>query len=166
MLRFLIIFFCISTRLGLSTAAAQTVGPSLNEAYQIELSQTDLDLRLSAFPDLFETPTGLVWGAQDAPIRIIGFFDYTTLLSKRLFSQMPVLVEQNPDLRIELRELPRGSSDANRLARFALATRLVHGDDGYRAMHLHLLRMQEIPTRHILGLIAQEGGLTSIALIA
>lgn len=117
----------------------------------------DLDARLSEFSDLFETPTGLVWGDEDAAVRVIGFFDYTSILSKHAFRQMPAFVQQHPHIRVELRELPSGTPASERLARFALAVRMVHGEDGYRAMHLHLLRMQDIPPQHVLGLIAQEG---------
>ena len=137
------------------TLAAQVLAQ--NAADPRAATGVELRLRLGEHMATFYHPQGLVWGRSDASIRVVGFFDYTNPLDKRLFSDLPKLVEKHPELHIELRELPVRNASSLRLARFALATRMIHGEEGYRAMHLHLLRMLEVPSRHVLGLVAQEG---------
>ncbi len=140
-----------------SAIVAQTLSSNDAENSVFKAADDDLRLQLGDHIATFSSPQGLVWGRPDAEIQIVGFFDYTSLLDKRLFSKLPNLVEKHPELRIELRELPSSHPVSMRLSRFALATRMVHGEEGYRAMHLHILRMLEIPSRRILGLVAQEG---------
>lgn len=146
------IFVLATLVFGALPVASETVPVPIQTPLPYELAG-----RLSAFPDMFDAPKGLVWGSDTAPIKVIGFFDYTSLISKHLFRQMPMFVERHPEIRVELRELPSRSPASERLSRFALAVRMVHAEDAYRAMHLHLLRMLNTPPQHVLGLIAQEG---------
>lgn len=161
-LRFFIatLILCILTVSGfaISPAMAQTLRQVVDEDALARAGREELKLRLSSFPDLFSKPQGLSWGNDNAPLHIVGFIDYTNRLTKRMLSEMPEWIEDHPELHLELRELPGPNPHGRWLARFALATRIVHGDVGYKALHLRLLRMAEVPSRQDVGLIAQAGG--------
>lgn len=97
-----------------------------------------LQAKLDAYPDLFSEPTGLGMGAPDAPLRVIEFFDYRCLPCKAVHPVLEAFVEEHPEVRIEMRQLPILTPGSERGARFALATQTIYGDDAYLAVHERL----------------------------
>lgn len=98
-------------------------------------AQAALEARLSDYPELFDERTGLGLGDTSAPIRVIEFFDYRCAPCKAVHPKLVSLIARNPDLRVEMRQLPILSPGSERAARFALATREAFGDLAYGAVH-------------------------------
>ncbi|MEM9395796.1 MAG: DsbA family protein [Pseudomonadota bacterium] len=97
-----------------------------------------LQAKLDAYPYLFSEPTGLGMGAPDAPLRVIEFFDYRCLPCKAVHPVLEAFVEEHPEVRIEMRQLPILTPGSERGARFALAAQTIYGDDAYLAVHERL----------------------------
>lgn len=74
-------------------------------------------------------------GAPDAPVRVVEFFDYRCAPCKAMHPELNALVDETPDLRIEMRQLPILSPGSERAARFALAVYEVAGADAYARVH-------------------------------
>lgn len=93
---------------------------------------------IAAFPGLFAEPAVLGIGDPAAPLRVVEFFDYRCAPCKAMHPGLVELVEQTPDLRIEMRQLPILSPGSERSARFALAVKDVAGADAYARVHQRL----------------------------
>lgn len=91
--------------------------------------------RITSFPQLFIEAPILGMGAAEAPVRVIEFFDYKCAPCKAIHPSLKAFVVDNPQLRVEMRHLPILSPASERATRFALAARLVAGDDSYRHAH-------------------------------
>ena len=90
---------------------------------------------ISAYPYLFEEPASLGIGNPAAPLRVVEFFDYRCEPCKAMHPGLKKLVSDNPELRIEMRQLPILSPASERAARFALAVRNVAGAEAYNRVH-------------------------------
>ena len=97
---------------------------------------------IAAFPGLFAEPAVLGIGDPTAPLRVVEFFDYRCAPCKAMHPGLSELVEQTPELRIEMRQLPILSPGSERSARFALAVKNVAGADAYRRVHWRLWNLR------------------------
>lgn len=93
---------------------------------------------IAEFPGLFAEPAILGMGDTAAPLRVIEFFDYRCAPCKAIHPGLSELVEQTPNLRIEMRQLPILSPGSERSARFALAVNDVAGAEAYARVHERL----------------------------
>lgn len=91
--------------------------------------------QIAAFPDLFERPAVLGLGEKDAPRVVIEFFDYKCIPCRSIHKRLSSLVDENPNLRVEMRHLPILTPASEAATRFALATWDVAGPDAYEAVH-------------------------------
>ncbi len=90
---------------------------------------------LSNYPELFTDAPSLGLGPEDAPIRVVEFFDYKCVPCKAMHDPLISLVKKNPNIRIEMRHLPILSPGSERAARFALAVSAVAGKKAYADVH-------------------------------
>ena len=90
---------------------------------------------IAAFPGLFSETGAIGMGEATAPVRVIEFFDYRCAPCKAMHPGLVKLVEDEPDLRIEMRQLPILSPGSERGARFALAVKEVAGPEAYARVH-------------------------------
>lgn len=99
------------------------------------LSQREEEIALrekfQAYPNLFSGDAVLGVGDPQAPIRVVEFFDYRCAPCKAIHPHLVTLVDANPDLRIEMKQLPILTPGSERAARFALATQIAYGDAEY-----------------------------------
>ena len=104
-----------------------------------QLSVRDEEERVAAliagYPDLFEREAVLGMGQEDAPIRVVEFFDYKCEPCKAMHPGLKALVADNPNIRIEMRQLPILTPGSERASRFALAVQTVAGDAAYSQAH-------------------------------
>lgn len=100
----------------------------------------ELARRIAAQPGLFQQTTPLGIGPQDAPMRIIEFFDYKCAPCKALHPKLTEALAGHPNLRVEMRHLPILTPASERAARFALAVRDLADDGAYRRVHDALWR--------------------------
>lgn len=94
--------------------------------------------KIAAYPELFDDPPRHGFGKPGAPIRVIEFFDYRCAPCKAIHPKLVQLVDANPELWIEMRQLPILSPGSERAARFALAVQAVFGVEAYLRVHEQL----------------------------
>lgn len=95
----------------------------------------ELREKLSSHRQIFEDPPILGIGRVDAPVRVVEFFDYRCAPCKAMHPPLKKLVAANPDVRIEMRQLPILSPGSERGARFALGVQAVLGNAAYATAH-------------------------------
>lgn len=91
--------------------------------------------QIAEYPDLFDRAPLLGLGDPTAPIRAIEFFDYKCLPCKAVHAPLEAMVAENPQLRIEMRQLPILTPASEKATRFAFAALEVAGEDAYRKAH-------------------------------
>lgn len=91
---------------------------------------------------IFSEAASLGIGDPNAPVRVIEFFDYRCAPCKAIHPKLSDFVAENPNVRIEMMQLPILSPSSERAARFALAAEEYGGTDTYAAVHEALWMMQ------------------------
>lgn len=91
--------------------------------------------QIAAFPDLFERAPVLGLGSTSAPRRVVEFFDYKCIPCRSIHARLDVLVSENPELRVEMRQLPILTPASEQATRFAMGVWHIAGDDAYAAAH-------------------------------
>lgn len=122
--------------------------------------------QIAAFPQLFAEPARHGIGEPDASIKVIEFFDYRCAPCKAIHPKLVDLVENTPDLRIEMRQLPILSPGSERAARFALASEKVAGADAYARVHDRLFETRGVLNSAAFENIAKTEGLDFAAITA
>lgn len=97
--------------------------------------------RIDGFPELFSETPRLGEGDKAAPHRVVEFFDYKCVPCKAVHPRLVSFVEENPDVRVEMRHLPILTPSSEHAARFALATEALYGTETYEAVHARLWDM-------------------------
>jgi len=115
--------------------------------------------KLKSYKDHFDAPPALGLGAPDAPIRVIEFFDYKCAPCKAMHADLKAAVAANPNLRLEMKQLPILSPGSERAARFALAVKGVAGTDPYHKVHEQLWAMSGPLRNSAFKALALEQGL-------
>lgn len=91
--------------------------------------------KINQHSDLFSEPPVLGIGPEDAPFRVVEYFDYRCAPCKALHPKLKRALESHPEIRVEMRQLPILSPGSERAARFALAVKNIAGSDAYVAVH-------------------------------
>jgi protein-disulfide isomerase len=108
---------------------------------------------------LFSSPHQVTLGNPEGDVTLVEFFDYSCGFCKRALPDMLALLEDDPKLKIVLKELPilgPGSADA---ARVAIAVRMQSSDgQKYLAFHQKLLSGAGPATRDKALAVAQDQG--------
>jgi len=89
-------------------------------------------------PTLFETPEGTALGNPDGDVTVVEFFDYNCSFCKRAMADMDALVENDPNVRFILKEIPVLGPQSLEAATVSLAFREL-APEKYAAFHRDLL---------------------------
>ena len=84
---------------------------------------------------IFDEAASLGLGTPDAPVRVIEFFDYRCAPCKAIHPELSAFVSDNPNVRVEMMQLPILSPGSERAARFALAAKEFGGSETYAKVH-------------------------------
>ncbi len=116
-------------------------------------------------PKIFSSPLQMVMGNPDGDVTLVEFFDYNCGFCRRALSDLNTLIEQDPKLKVVLKEYPVLSEESIQAARVAIA---VHrrAPEKYAEFHRTLLS-NEGQVNGEVALKAAEGlGLDAEALMA
>ena len=83
-----------------------------------------------------------VGGNPDGDITIVEFMDYRCGYCRQAFQEVEDLVDGDGNIRFVLKEFPILGPQSELASRFALAVRLVHGDDAYKDVHDALMVLE------------------------
>lgn len=95
----------------------------------------DFDL-VSKYSDaIFNDGFSYIGGNPDGDITLVEFMDYRCGFCKRAFDEVESLLKADGNIRFVVKEFPILGEQSLLASRFAIATRLVAGDDAYKTIH-------------------------------
>ena len=116
------------------------------EAYQIfESRQAEIQAKaeqqmVQAYAkQIFEDPNSWVGGNPDGDIVLVEFMDYRCGYCKKAFDEVNQLLEADGNIRFIVKEFPILGEQSLLASRFAIATRMVAGDEAYHKVHNALM---------------------------
>jgi len=115
---------------------------------------------------LYADPDAWVGGNPEGDITIVEFMDYRCSFCRRAFPEVQELVESDGNIRIIVKEFPILGEQSVLASRFAIATKLAHGDDAYKQVHDALMTMRGDMNVLAMELVAEELGLDAEAIVA
>ena len=137
----------------------------LEKRQQQEASLNDTDLVAQYAEQLFNDSFSHVSGNPDGTINIVEFSDYKCGYCKRAYPEILQLIEDNPDIRLVLKEYPILGAESVLASRAALAVLTNEGDEVYELFHDALMRENGPLTELSLPLIAESVGADSAKML-
>lgn len=107
-----------------------------------------------------------VGGNPDGDITFVEFVDYKCSYCKKAFPDLQTLIAQDGNIRVIYKEFPILGEESLLASRFAVATKLVAGDEAYAKIHDALMTMRGNVTEASLTGMADELGLDGKAIFA
>ena len=125
-----------------------------------DAAATDRDLQLlqSNAPALFNNPSDWVGGNPEGDITVVEFMDYRCGYCRKAHDEVNELITSDGNIRFIVKEYPILGTESLLSSQFAIAVRLLHGDDAYKAAHTALITMRGEATAETLGRLAETLG--------
>jgi protein-disulfide isomerase len=107
---------------------------------------------------IFSSPADWVGGNPEGDITLVEFMDYRCGYCRKAHAEVAELVESDGNIRYVIKEFPILGEASILSSQFAIAVRLLHGDDAYKAAHNALIGLRGEPTPETLGRLASDLG--------
>ena len=108
--------------------------------------------------ELFNTPNHAIMGNPDGDISIVEFFDYNCFYCKKALGDMEKVIQNNPDVKIILKEFPVFGEDSIGAGQVSIAVNRLYPEE-YQEFHTQLLRLEDKKTMDVALQLANEMGL-------
>jgi protein-disulfide isomerase len=108
--------------------------------------------------DIFASPADWVGGNLQGDITLVEFMDYRCGYCRKAHDEVKELVASDGNIRYVIKEFPILGEASLSSSQFAIAVRLLHGDDAYKAAHDALITLRGEPTAETLGRLASDLG--------
>jgi protein-disulfide isomerase len=115
---------------------------------------------------LFNSAFDWVGGNPDGDVVLVEFMDYRCGYCRRAHPEVADLIELDGDIRYVVKEFPILGEQSVLASRFAIATRIAHGDAAYGQMNDALMTMRGEMTEASMAATAQEIGLDPEPILA
>lgn len=115
---------------------------------------------------IFDDGFSFVGGNPDGDVTIVEFMDYRCGYCKRAFPAVEELIASDGNIRFVVKEFPVLGEQSTLAARYAIASKLVGGDDAYKSVHDALMTWGGEITMGSLGRIARSSGVDHQAVMA
>jgi protein-disulfide isomerase len=125
-----------------------------------DMAAADQDqIVLSTHRDIIQNdPNSWVGGNPDGDITVVEFMDYRCGYCRKAYSEVADLVKSDGNIRFVVKEFPILGDDSIASSRFAIATRILHGDGAYQQAHDELIALRGTPDADTLGRLAVKMG--------
>lgn len=107
---------------------------------------------------LFKSPTDWVGGNPDGDITLVEFMDYRCGYCRKAHDEVNELVKSDGNIRYIVKEFPILGEGSLLSSQFAIAIRLIHGDDAYKAAHNALITLRGDATLETMTRLATDLG--------
>ena len=114
---------------------------------------------------LFGSAFDVVLGNPEGDVTVVEFMDYRCGFCRRAHPEVMDLIEFDGNIRLVVKEFPILGEQSVLAARFAIATRIAHGDAAYFDVHDALMRMRGDVSEPALIALADELGHDSAAIL-
>lgn len=129
-------------------------------------AQNDVALVAANKAALFEDANSWSGGNPEGDITLVEFLDYRCGYCKKSYTEVEELVKSDGNIRFVVKEFPILGEQSTLASQFAIATRLVAGDEAYKQMHDALYMMRGEVTPDSLNALAGKLGLDAAAITA
>lgn len=129
-------------------------------------AQNDVALVAANKDALFNDANSWSGGNPEGDITLVEFLDYRCGYCKKSYAEVEELVKTDGNIRFVVKEFPILGEQSTLASQFAIATRLVAGDDAYKQVHDALYLMRGEVTPDSLTALAGQLGLDAAAITA
>lgn len=127
---------------------------------QEEAAKADQETQMLAdnYDSIFNDPNSWVGGNPEGDITVVEFIDYRCGYCRKAWEEVDQLIRTDGNIRFVLKEFPILGDQSVLASRFAIAVRMLHGDEAYSKTHDALLTMRADTTPETLTRLAGELG--------
>ena len=129
-------------------------------------SMQDSELVAANFDELQNDGYSWVGGNPDGDITLVEFMDYRCGYCRRAAPEVEKLMAEDGNIRLVVKEFPILGEASMLSSRFAVATRIVAGDDAYKQVHDALIEFTGEPNEVSLRRLSEGLGLDADAIMA
>lgn len=115
---------------------------------------------------IFNDEFSFVGGNPDGDVTIVEWMDYRCGFCKRAFPAVEELIASDGNIRFIVKEYPILGEQSTLAARYAIAAKLVSGDEAYKAVHDALMTWSGQITAASLGRVARSAGVDHDTIVA
>lgn len=138
----------------------------LEQRQQKDAMQADLDMLVTNHDVIFNDPASWVGGNPEGDITVVEFLDYRCGYCRKSYEEVEELVKSDGNIRFVVKEFPILGEQSTLSSQFAIATRMVAGDEAYKRAHDALITLRGDATPDTLGALAKDLGLDADAILA
>lgn len=138
----------------------------LEQRKQKDAMQADLDMLATNHDTIFNDPASWVGGNPEGDITVVEFLDYRCGYCRKSYEEVEELVKSDGNIRFVVKEFPILGEQSTLSSQFAIATRMVAGDEAYKRAHDALITLRGDATPDTLGALAKDLGLDADAILA
>ncbi|MEE4187425.1 MAG: DsbA family protein [Roseobacter sp.] len=121
-------------------------------------AQTDGDLVAQHADAIFNDGFSYVGGNPEGDVTLVEFLDYRCGFCKRAFAEVEKLLADDGNIRFVVKEFPILGEQSVLASRFAIATKMIEGDEAYKEMHDALMEFNGEITLPALRRLAETFG--------
>lgn len=125
----------------------------------VAAEERDAQLVQTKAADIFANPDDWVGGNPEGDITLVEFMDYRCAYCRKAHDEVKELVSSDGNIRYVIKEFPILGEASLLSSQFAIAVRLLHGDDAYKSAHDALIALRGEPSADTLGRLATDLGL-------
>ena len=108
--------------------------------------QSDFELVKKHEKAIFEDGFSFIGGNLNGDITLVEFVDYRCGYCKKAHNEVEKLLSTDGNIRFVIKEFPILGEDSLVLSKFALAVKILHGDEMYKLVHDILIKMKSPPS--------------------
>jgi protein-disulfide isomerase len=108
--------------------------------------QSDFELVKRHEKAIFRDGFSFIGGNPNGDITLVEFVDYRCGYCKKAHNEVEKLLSTDGNIRFVIKEFPILGDDSLTLSKFALAVKIVHGDEMYKLVHDILIKMKAPPS--------------------
>ena len=109
--------------------------------------QSDFELVTKHEKAIFEDGFSFIGGNPNGDITLVEFVDYRCGYCKKAHNEVEKLLSADKNIRFVIKEFPILGEDSGELSKFALAVKIIHGDEIYKLVHVILIKMKASPSK-------------------
>jgi protein-disulfide isomerase len=129
-------------------------------------AERDTQLLQTNAPALFNNPSDWVGGNPQGDITVVEFMDYRCSYCRKAHDEVNTLVTSDGNIRYVVKEYPILGPESLISSQFAIAVRMLYGDDAYKASHNALIKLRGEANAETLARLATDLGHDPQAVLA
>lgn len=138
----------------------------LEERRAQQASQMEQQLLVDNHEAIYNDGFSYIGGNLDGDVTVVEFLDYRCGFCKRAHPEVKALIEGDGGIRYIVKEFPILGPESEMASRYAIATKIVAGDEAYFAVHDKLMEWSGPVNEGALGRIAGGTGVDHEAVMA